>query len=271
MIKNSYIKDKGNSFEPIYVPNEIYSFYINFDEPISDPSFNNFSLNLMDGDDIVSPNLGVLKKDIVFSITYNIWCEFIFPFVKNGCYRFAIIDDVTGIIKVKSNCIHVEKDFFQVNTALLHYKHKRNIFGFNYENIPDFYNRFRLPLNKIEYQFDVDKSQYRNVSDKKLRNLYSYRDKFVKIESYYFDEPAHDAMSAVYEQSDIIIDGTRYLPKDAYVIETNQTMTQNKGTVNAYEQERVFFVELPSPGIFVLGVDGDVLLADGNNNLINIY
>lgn len=270
MVPNAYIKDEGQVFEPIYVPSEIYSFYMNFDKPITDPDFANFRLNLTRDGVLVSPNLGTLKKDMVTAYSYNIYCEFVFPQVLDGCYKFVIQDIVTDEIKCTSNCITVEAAAFNFNSAILHYRHKRNLFNFQYSNLPDFYNKFRLPLNKIDYQYEVERKQYRNISDKKLRNLYSYRDKYIKVESYYFDEQAHDAMSAVWEHNDITIDGTRYLAKDEYQVDVDQQRALAKGSITAYEQELVFTPVEPDLYIYVLSPDGVNLLTDGNNNLILI-
>jgi len=92
-------------------------------------------------------------------------------------------------------------------------------------------------LSKIEYQYQVEKSQYRNVSNNKLRNQYSRRYKFIKVESYYFDEAAHDAISVAYESSSIVVDDHFYIAKDTYQVETNLSMNKNKGSINLFEQE----------------------------------
>ena len=268
MLENAYIKVKGKEFTPIYVSQEKYSFYINFDKPISDPDFDNFRLNLMLNDTIVSPNLGTLKKDIQFSDLYNIHCEFIFPYVPNGKYHFAIMDITTEEVKCKSNCILVENDEYSKNSALFYFRHSRPLYNFNYNNIPEFYNIFRLPLNKVDFQYDLDKTQYRNVTDRKLRNLHSYLDKYVKIESYYFDEPAHDAMAVAFEHDETLINGTQYVPKDAYSVETYVISETSKGTVNAFEQERMFLPAVVEYNLYILSPDGINILTDGNNNLI---
>lgn len=268
MVHNAYIRDKGHKFEPIYVPNEIYSFYINFDKPITDENFSNFRLNIMNGDTLVSPNIGELKQDMISEFSYNIYCQFIFPFVPNGCYTFAITDIETGEIQCRSNCILVEKEMYAQNSVIFQYRHKRPISGFNYDNLPGFYNTFRLPLNKIDYQYDVEKKQYRNVSNKKLRNLYDYLYKYVKVESYYFDEQAHDAMAIAYQHDDILMNGTQYMTKDAYQVESNQLQSLNKGSVNLFEQERKNYPIVPDPNIYILSPDTDLALQDGDDNLI---
>lgn len=236
-MKNIYERTPLQPFGPVYVPGEQYAFYINFDKPISDPNFEAFSLDIYQGDTEIATGIGVLQKDLTEDgINYNIFCVFEFPNIPNGNYKFSIRDPSDGNIeKVSSNCILVESEekwYSRAPTVM--YRNETNFYGFNYENIADFFNIFRLPLIEVDYQYELQKTQYRNASDRRLRNIKSDRYKYRKVESYMFDEWAHDAASCMYEHDGIYIDGIKYVTKDAYAVEVDTIMLFAKGSVNAY-------------------------------------
>lgn len=234
-ISNAYIKDNDKCFTPVYAPGELYSFYINFDVPTNDPDFGNFALNLYKGDELIFEDVGTLENHVVKGVDlYNIFCNFEFPDVPNGQYQFVIEDAVNGIEKCRSNVILCERDEFELITQNFVYYDEENIFNFYYELLPDYKNRFRLPLAMVDYQYETERTQYRNVSDNRLRNLTSFRDKVAKIESYGFDQAAHDAITAAYEHEYIFINGAGITPKSAYQVVTNQNSTITKGTIDVY-------------------------------------
>lgn len=234
-MEKAYVKNKCKILTPVYVPGEKYSFYLNFDKPTTDPNFNNFLLCIYDlHDNRMVTDIGPLQKDIVTSTLYNIFCLFQMPALANGNYVFAIWDSVNDIVKCKSNKILVLNEDYAQNTAILSFRNTRNLYGYDYENLLDFFQQFRLPLIKVEYQYDVDRTQYRNVSNRQLRNLISYVDKVVKVESYYYDEDAHDAAAILYQHDQIYIDGIQYVPKDAYQISTDLINNAPRAEVNCY-------------------------------------
>ena len=236
-MKNIYIKDPDNCMLPVYVPGEKYSFYINFQNAINDPDFANFRLNVVVANTQVnaSLNIGALKKHILENELYNIYCEFTFPPMANNTYYFEIVDVVKAVSKAKSNYILVENTAYNLTTQRIEYANELNIDKFYYETLPEFRNIFRLQLSKIDVQFPTEKNQYRNITDHKLRTISSYRDKVVKIESYYFDEDGHEAMASVVDHSEIYIDDQKYVAKTPYQTTTSITSNLYKGEFDAIE------------------------------------
>lgn len=234
-IKNAYIRDNVRCLTPVYAPAEQYSFYINFDDPTNDPGFGNFRLHLYRGSTVIASNIGLLQAHVVVGINlYNIYCEFEFPDVPNGQYQFVIVDSVSHIEKCRSNVILCERDYFQPISQTFVFWDEQTQFNYYYELLPGFKNRFRLPLAMINYQYETTRTQYRNVSDSKLRNLHSYLDKIVTIESYSFDEQGHDAITCAYEHRHVFIQNSGITPKTAYTVTTNQQSTLTKGAIDVY-------------------------------------
>lgn len=237
-IPKLYERSFNNKKFPVYVPGEEYSFYLNSDEPLTDPNFVNFRLNLIPCDSTreVIQNIGQLKKDGIDDLQYRIYCDsFIFPATEKGHYKFGIFDVDSQIYKAISNVFTVEET--NKNTTLVRYRSPYDFMEFGYSRLPGFYNVFRLVLSIIDEQYESEKSQYRNVSNNKFRNYKSYRDKVVTVESYFFDEDTHEAMSAVYEHEEIILNGLVYIAKDAYQIEVAPDKKYKKGSINLYVDE----------------------------------
>lgn len=260
---------------PIYVPGEDYAFYINFTKPISDPDFANFRLRLYKGTVLIEDDLGELLQDVVQAGTggvnlYNIYCSFAFPDVKNGQYQFVIYDVVNDVEKCRSNVILCERDEYDRITSTVIFRHDENKFNYYFENLPNFFLKYRVPIVKIETQFESDKEVYRSASNSRFRNINSYLDKVRTLESYYFDDDAHEAAATVYDMRYIFINNIRIVTKSGYTIQNNQLSTVTKATIEVYEYTTETFDKFFIPNGFDLIINtGDAifnpdLIYDGN-------
>lgn len=234
--------NSNRSFTPLYRGGELYSFYINFDTAITDPDFDDLRLGVFKGDTLVSGDIGPLKKDLVIGIAYNIYCEFLFPItISDGCYNFCIYRHTSGAIMCRSNVITVDNYNYDKSSVLI-WRNTYNKFNFNYEDRPGYYSKFRMVLIEVDRQSESDVKQYRSVSDRRLRNSASNLDFFVKIETHKLDVEAHDAMAAIFQHDYININGTKYIAKGPYQIETNLNSPVFNGNIELYE-------ELPEPSL----------------------
>jgi hypothetical protein len=232
-IPKLYEKIKSPKRFPVYVPGEQYSFYINFERPISDGGFNNFRLHLISCEnDSLIENFANLEKDQVNEAQYNIYAEFTFPVAADGVFKFGIWDNSQNKYKAISNTFTIYSDV--TKTAVLKYRSPYDYERFGYSRLPEYFNVFRLPLILIDLQYESQKSQYRNVSDRKFRNYRSYRDKVIKVESYYFDENSHEAISCAYEHEVLIINDQLFVPKGGYEIDEIPDRDTKKGSIELY-------------------------------------
>jgi hypothetical protein len=232
-IPQLYRKIASTKRFPVYVPGEQYSFYINFNRAISDSGFNNFRLHLISClDDSIIENFANLHKDEINEAQYNIYSEFIFPIAEVGEYKFGIWDNYQNKYKAVSNSFTVHNN--TEDTTVLKYRSPYDFENFGYSRLPEYFNVFRLPLILVDIQYESEKQQYRNVTDRRFRNYRSYRDKMIKVESYYFDDNSHEAISCAYEHEVLILNNQLYVPKSGYEIEDIRERDTKKGSIELY-------------------------------------
>lgn len=220
-------------FTPVYKSGEIYSFYINFDEPITDPDFDNFKLGVYTCDgDRVNDDVAVLVKSPVNDFAYNILCIFAMPTLANGRYRFGIYNS-SDEIKCTSNLVLVENEFYD-RTSIIEWSNRYNCYNYYYENHPNFKNKFRVLLIEIDDQFESDMKQYRAASNRKLRNVRAYLDRTVKLQTFNFDKDAHEAMAVICQHDTITINDVDYIAKTGYNIDTDKANPVFSGTAELY-------------------------------------
>lgn len=239
-------RNKDIYFTPIFVPGETYRFIIN-GELITDPAFDSFRLRLYNNaGQMVSNDFGVLSRmfplEDIFLVSpprvnpYIIYCTMVFPQVPLGQYYFTVHDESKDAELVRSNVIICETHLM-TKSVLVEYRNDRGIYNYYYDNkgLPaDFYNTFRLPLTQEELQYESDRKQYRNATNQQFRNLRSNRYTMRKIRGILLDDDGHEALSAMLEHSDIIVDGKPVTVKTALQIEANNSSELTSSSFDAY-------------------------------------
>jgi hypothetical protein len=235
IIENGYLYDKFRQSMPIYTTGEYYSFYLNFDvNPLTKPEDVNerFKLRLIDSkDEFVSDSLGDVKKLILSTVgaeyPYHLYCKYftVTGLDFTGTYRLAICDyDAPDTVYYVSNCVMLQEEEVKEFTNYFQFRNDVNFDNFYYELLPvpvlleAFYQRFRIVVNKIEYQYDEDIKQYRRASDRTLRNYRYDVDKIIKIESHWFSEDDHDAMVVMLQHREVYINTLGVLQKSDYKV-----------------------------------------------------
>lgn len=260
ILDESFVTQDTRFWYPTYLQGEQYSFYLNFDTPTSDPDFDNFKLGLYAtsdnilGDRVVD-ELATLNKDMVSAIQYNIWAEYIIPeTVADGFYCLVIYDSTDDSIKCQSNFIGIGASVGSNDkTVRVVYRNDQNIYNTQYENLPDFYQRVRLPVYVINKQFESNREQYRNVSDRQIRNIRSDADELHTLQFQWLDDYAHRAICAMWEQTDVFINGNFYVPKGNYNFEYNTRFKVKLGNIDAYLEQANALIETPEPPAPVYG------------------
>ena len=239
-INRAYKRDIDRGFGAFFFPGQFYAFYLNFSNPVSDPDFANFRLDLRRaeaGSVAIATDIGTLTQDFIdppYNIFYSIIIEIAnFPGVPFGWYQFAIVDTVSNETKAVSSLILVEEQSMVKNYARITWRNSINREGINYEGNPDFYNTLTVPLIQTDFNIEQDRKTYRNVSDRKLRAYKAFIDEVVKIESYYYDEEGHKAIAKIFDNDQIWLDLTNAVAKDVYQIEDRALSVVSKGFVNA--------------------------------------
>lgn len=238
-LQKLYVRDPRHVTTPVCIPGESYSFVIN-DTYFSDPNRDALELQIRDVDDNLAASgfATLLFVNPFFTgPLFQIYSTYPFPRIANGYYQYAIYSNAESRVVLRSNPILVESEITDT-TMILEVWNDSPIYGIPYDlligPVNAFKQRVRLSLSQIDEQFESEKTTYRNVTDRKLRNLKNYRDRNVKVEARLFDDDAFEALTAALEHEHVEIDGLTLEPKTGVSTATNQISNLNKGTFEAY-------------------------------------
>jgi len=245
IVQEAYKKDRGRLCGPVYFAQEEYSFYLNMNTKTSDPDFANFRLDLrLMGDTVAAvQDIGQLLQDIDSLGFYNIYSSFAFPQVLPGWYEYVIYDYVNDIVKAVSNPLLVQEELLTENTAIFSYRDSSNKYGVNFEGMPDFWLRVRLPIIQIDWQPDTERKQYRNVTNRRLRNLRNYKDETVKLQGYKLTEDMHRALSCIFDHDQVFVNDSFIVAKGVYTVQTNDRSIFSNGSIDVVVDETVALPE----------------------------
>lgn len=235
-IPNNYRKNCRNSY-PAYLRGFEHFFYANTSDLLNDVDFDNWVLGMYNQQHIQVQNFGGLVKDIITPAEFRFYKSFTIDSSMNtGLYYFVVYNSVTEQIKFISNSFELIEESMIENYTYLQYRNSTNQFNYNYESIP-MYNAFFLELDVVEEQSEVSLTQVAEKTTGKIRNQKSQIKKVLTIESYYFDDGAHDSMLALSIHDDIFMNGKVVEVKEGYKIDSNKINSLQKGSILVYEQE----------------------------------
>jgi hypothetical protein len=255
---------------PIVSPLEEFAFYINFDQPLTDPDFSFYRLGLFNVQGLVMADIAPLQKHDITTGVYNIYASVELPGgIDFGVYYLMIYRQDTNAIIMVSNPIELMSlQQAKCDSVRLQHKHGYNIYNYYYELVPFYINKIRLKLYRIDNQADGNLTQYRAVSTGRLRNVSFELDKFIVFEAYYFDDLAHDGMMVWQAHGFITINDKFFLPKSLFKIAFDARKKVMKGTIEMYEQ--AFSTAnryAPLTDITIVGSDDPLLLGDGGGRI----
>lgn len=216
-------------YMPVLVPGEKTRFYINVKGGANVPGG---SINLLNPDGSVAmAAIGSTQTDDLGDGNFNLYAELTGPVAPSGIYRLQI---GSGLV---SNLVRVVHNLYADKTTLIKYRNNgRNLFGFNWVGMDEFYQQFRLHIFRIDQQPEYNIEQYRSSTSGKLRNLNGSIDRYVKFQSYYFDKEAHEACEAMLFHSEIWINGKFYTFKSGYSSEPLTASKKSKGEFELWDE-----------------------------------
>lgn len=231
-------RKNSKKFSPALLRGFDHFIYFNLDEPIEDADFSDWQIDLIDSSGtVVDASIGTLSKDIISGTSYRFYTTVnISASVPKGIYDVVVFNSSTNALKYQMDCVKVITDNDLDEYALFAYRNSTNLYNFNYEGILK-YNTVFLPVNVIEHQIETNRKQYREQSTQKVRNQKSTADKVITVETYFFDERAHDMFGVLAQHDDIRINDNRVTVKEDYKVETIQRSTVSKGTIQFILQD----------------------------------
>ncbi|HRE52226.1 MAG TPA: hypothetical protein PK339_12440 [Flavitalea sp.] len=235
----AYHRDKGAcGYMPIAPPAEAMNFYINSPVGFDYEDFPNLRLGMYRADGtLVAPSLGPLQQLELGDGTYHIYCSLVVPAAEYGIHYFRIYRNSTGEELLRSSYVLVRTDMEDLygSTIYCRFRHDRFFYNTYYAELPGFYQQFRLNLSVADEQVESEEEVYREVSTGKTRTLNSYESKAVKIESYYFDQSAHEATALMFRHSYVELNSRQYSLKSAYKYTPNPMSKYTKGEAEIYD------------------------------------
>jgi hypothetical protein len=249
VLPRPYRRDSGGCpYMPIAYPTEAMSFYINSASgftaaSFSGSAFSDLRLDLVNVATLaVTAGVGTLQQNFLNAPTntiYNIYSTFVIPSVANGIYVLRITRIASGIPVLTSSFIYVRSDKANLDreTVYVRFRHDRFFYNTRYQDITGFFQQFRIHLNVIERQLDSDKEIYKEISTGRHRTSQNYLERYFVLESYYFDDDAHEAAGVMFEHDYVEINGKKYVVKSTYKESPNQLSKYQKGQAEVWDEE----------------------------------
>lgn len=212
VLNRPYVRDKWKTFSPIYLPGENYSLYINFyDVP---PSINHsFKLLILNANDQSRVGtIGEISKLFVAGATgFHLYIQnFVFPAIPDGQYYLSLYDtDISNEVS-RSNLIIVDSQCYDI-TSFLEYRHNGALFNIRYDLLPNFWMKYRIPLNQINAP-DISSTRDTNRESSGQRELAvskSFTDIKQTIELSWCNQLDIEAMAAALDHKEVKLDGLR--------------------------------------------------------------
>ena len=183
------------------------AFYINFDDAISTVGFADWKLGLISCDYILlSDNFATLLQDFIPNTSsYNVYSEFTWPTVGKQRHFFLIIyNSATNVVLyVSSPFRNVDSGEANRLTKSIMYRNSLNIFNMRYESLPDFYHKFRIPIQIFKPTAGESATGYDKSDGTFLRVRSTVNKKYTFVTEKY-DEFAHDAFFAMCKHHDFL-------------------------------------------------------------------
>lgn len=199
---------------PVLVPEEPFSQYLNTTDVLDNLDFPNYELALVDQQfNVVQDTIAGLEQDVLQGTEYRMYLDgvSINTGLRDGYYRFMIYDSSVAnyddIIYLSNEFELINDDRYLTETIKIKYRHYANIRNINYVGLPTFFNVVRLRITQPEpstYEFknavlyrdtDTNEPFYQQFEDYKITSL----------ETYWFDDPMHEATLVFMEHSNKFI------------------------------------------------------------------
>jgi len=214
-LNRPYVRTPERNFTPVYLPGEDYSFYVNSDEILSDAGVASFELRVITSHGVYVTTIPGLTALYAYGGTaaFDLYIQsFIFPMLFDGYYYFQIYNTAVSLEVFRSLLILVSNDCLLVTTPVK-FRHNDVLYGIRYDLLPDFFQKFRLPLNQIKApEVRSDRTQYRQASEgRELRNTKSFRDIVLTVEMYWAADDDYEALSAMLEHECVYISGNKLI------------------------------------------------------------
>jgi len=224
-------------YGPTLVPTENVKFYCNFTTPVSEAR-TNWRMDLLDSKNqidvvgIAALNEVAVTGGVRFRIDFTMPT----PSGGNGYYRFMIWNTVSTEVKFISNPVRVTSQLCDIAyTSTVQYSSPNNIFNYDYEQDPQIETILRIEVNLTDTQFPDEQEEYKELSTGLKKRYSSELDKVYELETYYFDDAAHEAFAVMLQHEDLIMNDVPIVKDGDYSVETDTRQNVYRGRVTVID------------------------------------
>lgn len=230
---NFFNEQHNQVYSPMLLEGELYSNQINFIDKISSDT-SNWQIDIISGDQVILSDIAPLS--VYGSVDKIVYFEFTPSGISGEDFQFLIHDNNTGFMVMMSNCFEIKSEDSDYRDESVHVKFRNstNLDNFEYDNLPDFYNQFRITLNSINYDYEYELTTYREQSTGRRRRQKSQKSKFVELEAYLFDQYALDAAASLCDHDEIYINGDKVNLKKGFSTSIQSDMKTHKASAEFY-------------------------------------
>lgn len=169
----------------------------------------------------------------------ELWFE-IKPLMNSTLFRgfyFIIFHPVTGIVNYISRPFYHMPEEYQNYLELEFHSPRGVLYNFPYPDAGERRNRIGIMGNIAAVEYPDSKEVYKEVITGKSRLVSSTLDRELKIETYYQDYYAHEALAFAFFHESLKINGVPCVTKDAYKPNMEKDSDLSSGEVVVVDQD----------------------------------
>ena len=172
--------------------------------------FSQLKVGLWNDNGMYLPDITDLNQLVISGDSYSMYLdEWIVPDLPPGEFRFIIYDDSGGF----NLELYLSNPFQEIAnknyTSWIKYNNAVDTLSYLYEDVPSFYNEFRIDLWTGRPNYNENVKGYETYEGDLIR-VKSDIQRRVEFQTRFFDENAHEAFFAMLGHSSIEIDGIEY-------------------------------------------------------------
>jgi hypothetical protein len=186
---------------------DVINFFINSPAEITGLVTTDLALGIFSCGELIAANVGTLSY-YTGETGIKIHGSITIPVLYPGIYNYIIYNTVTMALVYISNPIELINDVSIQYTSMIKYRNKRNILGFNYVELPAFYNTVRVHVSLTDEQTTEDISEYNDVNYNIITPKLVIRKEHT-LEIDYIDSNSHDALHLALRHTEVYLDDMR--------------------------------------------------------------
>jgi len=198
---------KPKRYKPPVFEGDIINFFINTPNEFTGLDTSNLALGMFRAGELVAANIGSLNY-LTIAEGLKISGQITIPVLCDGTYNYIIYNTITMDLVFISNPVELINDVSIQYTSMLKYRNKADVLGWNYYELPSFYNTVRIHALLSDEQTTEETSEYNDVNYNIITPKIVIRKEHT-LEVDYLDSISHDAFHIALRHSEVYLNDKR--------------------------------------------------------------